>query len=147
MDTTSFQSGGAVKRRQFIRAATAAVLLPAVATPYVPARVSFSQERDYVFFDERFHEARRTVASWRTSGRRIAVQSDITPWKDGLDRITRHHALNLRGVTTDSFLFCLRILAAEHADLDVQVSRLDRDLLQWRMNTTPRTDYGTMRHG
>src|SRR5262249_18662673 len=109
-------------------ATTAVVLLPRGAGVSGP---------DYVFFDERFDRARRAVASW-SAHRLVGVHSDITPvWGSGLDRMTRARPLHLRGVTTESFLFCLKILAGEHANLDIEVSRLDRNLLQWSMTTHP----------
>jgi hypothetical protein len=137
-----------MKRRHFIHAATASVLLPAAATPCVAALASVSQNWDYVFFDERFEKARRLVASWCASDRLIGVQGDITPvWSNGLDRTMHEHPLHLRGMTTESFLFCLRILASEHANLALQVSRFDRNLFRWTMCTTPKPEYGTTRHG
>jgi hypothetical protein len=127
-----------MKRRQFICAATASALLPA-AKLWGAAAATLSSQPAYVFFDERFQNARRAAATWGDSSRLIGVQGDITPlWRNGLDRMTRDHPLHLRGVTTESFLFCLRILAGERARLDMQVSRLDRNLLLWTMTTTPK---------
>jgi hypothetical protein len=118
----------AIRRRHFIQAVTASVLLPACAW----------RRWDYVLFDERFEQARRVAASWSAPNRLIKVRSDVTAfWCGELDRLARHQHLSLRGVTTDSFLFCLRILLAEHANLDVQVSRLDLNLLSWSVHASP----------
>ena len=137
-----------MKRRHFIHAAMASVLLPAAATPCVAALAPVSHNRHYIFFDERFQDARRITASWSASDHLIAVQGDITAvWSKGLDRATREHLLHLRGMTTESFLFCLRILAGEHANVDVEVSRFDRNLFLWTMCTRPKSEYGTTRHG
>jgi hypothetical protein len=137
-----------MKRRHFIHAATVSVLLPAAATPHVAALATISQNWDYVFFDERFQKARRVAASWPASDRLIGVQGDITPvWSNGLKRATREDLLHLRGMTTESFFFCLRILAGEYANLDAQVSRFDRNLFLWTMCTIPKPEYGAIRHG
>ena len=121
------------------------VLLPTIARPCMAALQAAVPRRDYVFFDERFHKARAVAVSWAASDRPIGVQGDITPvWTNELNRMTCDHRLRLRGVTTESFLFCLRILAGERANLEVQVERLDRNLLQWTIHTTPKTNSGTM---
>ncbi len=137
-----------MKRRHFIQGATTSVLLlPVAAAPSVAAMAIVARDWDYAFFDERFENARRVASAWSASARLISVQSDVTPvWSSGLERATRHHLLRLRGITTESFLFCLRILAGEQARLDVQVSRLDRNLLLWTLGTTPKPEYGATRH-
>jgi len=128
-----------MKRRHFLHAATASVLLPSALTPGPAVFACIAPRWDYVFFDERFAAAQRVAASWPASNRPIGVRGDITPfWISGLDSLTRHDPLHLRGVTTDSFQFCLRILLAEHAHLDVQLSRLDANLFSWIMRTTPK---------
>jgi hypothetical protein len=135
-----------MKRRQFIHTAAAAALFSAVAWARMGAGAGAgsAQRRHYVFFDDRFQRARRAAASWSTWNRPIGVQADVTPlWRNGLDRVTREHPFQLHGVTTTSFLFSLKILVAEHASLEIQESRLDRDLLLWTMRTTPKPDYGT----
>jgi len=97
-----------------------------------------SPNDDYTFFDERFQEARRVAASWSGSNS-IPVHGDITTlWNHGLNSATRQRALRLRGVTTESFRFCLAILVSEHANVDLTVTRLDRNLFLWTMHTTPK---------
>ena len=121
-----------MQRRQFIQATTTLVLLPGSAVRSGDATL------DYLFFDGRFARARIAVSAWSAANPPIAVHGDITAvWGSGLERLTRRRPLRIGGVTTDSFLFCLRILASEHANLDVRVSRLDRNLLQWTLNTRP----------
>lgn len=129
-----------MKRRQFIRGAAASVLVPAARElRCFPAVATLPAYRDRVFFDERFEQARRIAASWSASSEPIAVQGDITAvWSDGLDRATCHYPLQMRGVTTESFRFCLAVLVHEHADFDLQASRLGRNLFLWTMNTTPK---------
>ena len=127
-----------MKRRQFIRAATASVFLPAVGKPRdLHVLAQFFPRSDYAFFDERFEKARRLSAGSNDS---IAVQGDVTSlWTETLDRATRQRVLQLKGITTESFRFCLAILVSEHARVDLRVFRLDRNLLVWTMHTTPIT--------
>jgi hypothetical protein len=152
-----------MKRRHFIQAATASVLFTSALKPCVAAVDVILQSRDYVFFDERFPRARRLAASWAAaswgapswaaaSSRLIAVQGDITPFlRNGFDRMTcDRHPVRLRGVTTESFHFCLKVLLGEHAHLEAQVSRLEpgepmghRNLLLWTIHTTAKSEYGT----
>jgi hypothetical protein len=132
-----------MKRRHFIHAAAASLLLPVDLKARGASPAAGSPDLDYAFFDERFCNARRIAASWSASNGPLRVRGDITPlWTNGLDRTTRERPLALRGITTQSFQFCLRVLAAEHAHIDVQSSRIDRDLFLWTMRTTPKYDYG-----
>ena len=138
-----------MKRRHFIRVATACLMLPAAASWVAGTFAYGSRARRYAFFDERFPAALHLLGSSPDSTVRvIPVQSDVTAlWKSGLDRMTRDHVLRLRGVTTQSFLFCLRVLAAEQAHVEEQASRLDRYLFTWTLHTTPRTASLERRHG
>jgi len=134
-----------MRRRHFIRAASVSLLLPATVGSCLASVVT--RGRDCNFFDERFPQARRFAASWPTADTLVAVQGDITPfWKDGLDRLVCDHPLRLRGVTAESFRFCLQTLSSEHASVEAQVSRLDRNLLVWTLFTTPNVNTGT-HHG
>lgn len=126
-------------RRHFLEAATACVLLPAAAGSLAAPLVRGAKELRYAFFDERFQAAIRLSESWSGLGVPIGVQGDVTElWRSELERVSFEQRLYLRGVTTQSFLFCLRILAAEQAQIDARVSRLDRDLFLWSMYTIPR---------
>lgn len=130
-----------MERRHFIRATTASLLLPAVVEPWCPpALAALSPTHDdYAFFDERFETARRLASSWSAATAPISVQGDVTAvWTDGLDRAAPERRLQLRGVTTESFRFCLGVLVGEHAHIGLQVSRLDRNLFLWMMRTTPK---------
>ncbi|MFL6599911.1 MAG: hypothetical protein ACJ8R9_01100 [Steroidobacteraceae bacterium] len=129
-----------MKRRHFIRAATASLLIPvALESLSLHALSALSAYDDYAFFDERFENARRIAATWCGSNGPVAVQGDITQlWSAGLNRATRDRRLQLRGVTTESFRFCLGVLVSEHAEFDLKVSRLDRYLFLWTMQTAPR---------
>jgi hypothetical protein len=136
--------GAPMKRRHFLRAATASVLFPAALRQSRVALAGAARKWDYVFFDERFEIARLLAASGSASNRSIGVRGDITPfWTIELDGMTGNRPLHLCGVTAQSICFCLKILLGERAHLDVQAARLNRDLLLWTMRTTPKTQYGT----
>ena len=130
-----------MQRRQFIHAAMSSLVLPAaVGAQSLPALSALLPDHDYAFFDERFAQAQRLVAGWSAANRVIPVQADITStWTSWLDRTTRERPLTLQGVTTGSFHFCLRVLVNEHAAIDEQVLRLDRNLLVWTMRTQPKS--------
>ena len=131
-----------MQRRHFIRAVTASVLLPVAAGRSGSVLAADGQKWDYAFFDVRFYNARRLAAAWTSHGssRPVGVHSDVTAlWREGLDRLSRDQPLQLRGVTTQSFHFCLQVLLSEHANLDVQASRLDTNLFLWTMRTIPKT--------
>jgi hypothetical protein len=126
-----------IKRRHFV-GGWGATLLAALEWSSLSAFAATPPHGDYAFFDERFEKARRMAASWAASIGPVAVQGDITPWINVLDRAPRERPLQLRGVTTESFRFCAAILVGDHAHLDLQFSRLDQDLVLWTMRTTPK---------
>lgn len=126
-----------IKRRHFV-GGSAASLLAVLEWPSLPALAASPPHGDYAFFDERFEKARRIAASWPTSLGPVAVQGDITPWSDVLARAPRDRVLYLRGVTTESFRFCAAVLVGDRSHLELQVSRIDQDLVLWSMSTTPK---------
>ena len=137
-----------MQRRRFIHATAASLLFPVAVKSRAVGLAAVAQYPDYLFFDERFYRARRLAASWTASRQVIGVQSDITTlWTKHLERDTSRRLLHLRGITTESFLFCLRILAEEHANLDLEVKRLDRNLLLWTISATPKSLTAEDRHG
>jgi hypothetical protein len=128
-----------INRRHFIGGSVASTF--AATTLDWPSRSAIAAplpQSDFAFFDERFEKARRIAATWQPSNGSVAVQGDITPWSDVLDRASRERPLQLRGVTTESFRFCAAILVGERAQVDLQVSRIDQDLVLWTMRTTPK---------
>jgi hypothetical protein len=134
-----------MQRRQFIRAASVCLLLPATISPGLSSMGT--QRRSYGFFDDRFPNARRFAAAWPGSVAAVAVQGDVTTfWQEGLERLVGTQPLRLHGVTTESFRFCLHTLMREHAGVETLVSRLDRNLLVWTMTTTPNANAG-IHHG
>ena len=121
------------------------VALPYALRPCVAAIAPAAAVPDYIFFDDRFARAQRLAASWSVAEKMVAVQGDVTPvWTDAVDHLTRAGRLGLRGVTTDSFRFCLKILLEEHSDLDLEVSRLDQNLFVWAISATLKPNTGTL---
>ena len=99
---------------------------------------------DYVFFDERFAEARRLAREMAGVTAALPVQGDVTGvWTRELARASIATPLALTGVTTESFLFCLRILLADQGRVDAQVSRIGRDLHLWTLRTDNHSKHGT----
>jgi hypothetical protein len=127
-----------MRRRHFIGGSAAFLLIPLAAEWRSRAALAAPAAGAYAFFDERFDRARRIAASWPSTMGPVAVRGDITRWLPALHHAARERALQVHGVTTESFRFCLSILVGEHADSRWQVARLDRDLLQWTLRTTPK---------
>jgi hypothetical protein len=127
----------AVNRRHFI-GGSAATLLASAALGWPQLSALAASRGDYAFFDDRFEMARRIAAAWPAASQSIAVRNDITAWRDLLDHAPRERALLLRGVTTESFRFCAAILLGESAQVEVQTTRVDQNLVLWAMCTTPR---------
>jgi hypothetical protein len=137
----------AMKRRSFVQAGMSALLLPGAVM--IPASVGVARlsalDEDHFFFDERFAEARRLARELRGRATPIPVQGDVTPvWIGGLDRASLSAPMTLGGVTTESFHFCLKILLGDHARVDTQVRRVDRDLHLWTMRTDNQFNSGTV---
>ena len=88
--------------------------------------------RDYLFFfDERFAEARRLADEMCGATEPTPVQSDITAiWTDGLGRAGLTAPMTIKGVTTESFYFCLKILLADHAEETEQGSPEQEEMQQ-----------------
>ena len=131
-----------------ILAATSALFIPkAVTVAHASASATRSPDPDYFFCDERFAKARQMAAELSGCTALTAVQGDITElWNSHLGRASRLSSLHMRGVTTESFYFCLKIMMGEHAHLNAQVTRVDRDLFLWTMRTGLQTAT-ELRHG
>jgi len=134
-----------VKRRHFVQAGTWSLFLPSVViSASADARSSDGLAWDYFFFDERFPEARRLAAEWFGITQPTPVLSDVTPiWTGELGRASLTSPLALKGVTTESFYFCLKILLGDQARVAAQVKRVDRDLHLWTMHTDNYPNNGT----
>ena len=137
-----------MNRRGLILAATSALFIPkAVMIAHASASATKSPGPDYFFCDERFAKARRLAAELSGCTVLTQVQGDITElWNSYLGHASRQSSLHMRGVTTESFYFCLKIMIGERAHLNAQVSRVDRDLFLWTMRTGLQTAT-ELRHG
>lgn len=122
-----------MNRRNFIRAA--ALLIPGAFAGRIDAATA-ERAPDYFFYDERFQQARQLASDLSGSSAPTPVQSDVTNvWNAFLNRACRESPLTMRGVTTESFHFCLKIMAGERVRVDTQIVRLDRDLYLWTLRT------------
>jgi hypothetical protein len=132
-----------MKRRHFIQAAVSSVIIPHAlvqADPWANARsiVTAPQwewgDADWFFHDARFPLARHLAMELSGSTALTPVQGDITDiWNAGLGRTCGQSRLTLHGVTTESFHFCLKIMASEQSFMETRVSRIDRDLFLWQI--------------
>ena len=126
-----------MNRRGLILAATSALFIPKVVmVAHASASATKSSGPDFFFCDERFAKARRLAAELSGCTALTPVQGDITElWNSNLGRASRQSSLHMRGVTTESFYFCLKIMIGEHARLNAQVTRVDQDLFLWTMRS------------
>jgi hypothetical protein len=140
-----------MKRRHFIQAAVSSVIIPhahALALVHADERANhWANARsivtaphwewggaDWFFYDHRFPLARQLAMRLSGSTGLTPVQGDITDiWNAGLGRACRQSTPRLHGVTTESFHFCLEIMACEQGHVETRVSRIDRDLFLWQI--------------
>jgi hypothetical protein len=140
-----------MKRRYFIQAAVSSVIIPHAlahadpwanpwANPRANAQISAAAPQwewgnaDWFFYDGRFPLARQLAMELSGSTGLTPVQGDITDiWNAGLGRTCGQSRLTLHGVTTESFHFCLKIMAGELSSVETRVSRIDRDLFLWQI--------------
>jgi hypothetical protein len=134
-----------MNRRQFVQAGASSLLLSAaVAASADPRRRGRAARESFFFFDERFAEARRLAGELAGLAEWTPVQADVTSlWTGTLTRASLAAPLALRGVTTESFYFCLKVLLADQCRVDAQVRRIDRDLHLWTIRTNNHTNNGT----
>jgi len=122
-----------INRRHFLQAAAAAPFIPHGIAVAGAADSTF----DSFFYDERFDEARRLAAQAAGRGTLTPVRGDVTElWNAELDRASSRSALTLRGVTTESFHFCLKIMLSSKTRIETTVTRVDRDLFRWVIRTS-----------
>jgi hypothetical protein len=135
-----------MNRRHFVQAGVSSLLLPNAVIAVCPdARSRGWPAWDYFFFDERFADARQLAGELSGATEPTPVQSDITPiWTGGLGRASLAAPMTMKGVTTESFHFCLKILLSDQVRVDAQVNRIDRDLYLWTMRTDNHFKYGTV---
>jgi DICT domain-containing protein len=135
-----------MNRRRFVQAGMSTLLVPgAMPAVAVDAPGQAGPAWDYFFFDERFLQARRLAEALSGATDPTPVVGDVTGiWTGELGRASLMAPLAMQGITTESFHFCLKVLLAEQARVETQVSRIDRDLHFWTMRTSNHSRRGTV---
>jgi hypothetical protein len=125
-----------MNRRHFLHAALSTLFIPR-GMPAAPAAAPDAMPPpDYFFYDDRFIEARRLAGRLSAPERLTPVQGDMTGvWNAGLDRACARSPLTLQGVTTESFYFCLKIMAASTTGIETSAARVGRDLFLWTIHS------------
>ncbi len=100
-----------------------------------------------IFYDERFVQARvianRLAGQFADKSALTPVNGDLTaPWVGELVSTASQGSLSLRGVTTESFYFCLKTLLQSHSVTATHIERADRDLHAWEITTGVTTKDG-----
>ena len=130
-----------MNRRRFLRTASTTLLLPLHAA--FAASQAGNPDTDFFFYDERFAAAGNLAMALSGGCETVPVQSDMTDiWRAGLKRAALQGHLVLRGVTTESFHFCLRTMLADGARVESQISRVDRDLHLWTIRSETTNNKG-----
>jgi len=133
-----------LSRRTFLAGATAAAA--GVALPPQTVAAALGRPADYVFLDPRFGLA-RTDSFLAAPLAPILVNADVTPvWNSLLSHARFNEPLSLRGATTESFYFCLRVLLQEHAQIETGVHRAPGDSYWWYANVVAPKP-GRLNHG
>jgi len=134
-----------MNRRLFVQAGASSLFIGnamIAASADAPGRDRFAW--DYFFFDQRFAAARRVAGELSGTTEPTPVDGDVTDiWTGKLGRASLTAPLTMKGVTTDSFYFCLKILLADQSRVEAQVSRIGQDLYLWTMHTNNHKN-GTM---
>ena len=130
-----------MNRRRFLQAASTALLLP-FHEAFAASRTRQSHA-DYFFYDTRFGLDAARAETLSASAQIIGVQSDVTGiWKGVLSLACRQGPVVMRGVTTESFHFCLRTMLADSARVESRISRVGRDLHEWTIHSRPPNSTG-----
>ncbi len=125
-----------MKRRNFLKTSASTLLAaPVLSTASFAAAAPGARAADRFFYDERFPAAREFAS--RSGGvSPTPVRSDVTElWTGELNAQSRQTPLTLRGVTTESFYFCLTTLLQSQASVEAQIQRVDKDLYAWTIDT------------
>lgn len=135
-----------MKRRLFLQSSVSSALI----APSLARANSYQHDAgvtDRIFYDERFTEARvianRLAGQFADKGVLAPVNGDLTaPWVAELVSFATQGSLSLRGVTTESFYFCLKTLLQSHGVTATQIERVGRDLHAWEITTGVTTKDG-----
>ena len=127
-----------MKRRLFLKLSLfAAVAAQASRSAFASVLGDGAARPDRFFYDERFGDARGIASRLDAGASLIPVQSDITAlWTGELKELSRQRPLSLRGVTTESFHFCLMRLLQSEAQVETRIRRVGKDLYAWSIRTT-----------
>jgi len=128
-----------MKRRLFLQSSVSSALAaPAIARASEHHHNTVAARR--IYFDERFAEASalasRLAGHYADLNALTPVNGDVTaPWVKELGRASARGPLSLRGVTTESFYFCLKTLLQTRGLSVARIERVDRDLHAWEIRT------------
>jgi len=121
-----------MKRRIFIGSSLVPLFLPDLA---LAEHLLGSENAGNLYFDARFPTARDIAESLVQSGHWQAVQGDITPiWNSTLKSESKNRTVDVAGVTTESFYFCLQHMLQQSHHVTLSATRIDQDLYAWTLN-------------
>jgi hypothetical protein len=122
-------------RRELISASLSAILLPQGMFAFTA--VEPAAGASFVFFDEHYALAASLAQAAPPYSSKIPVGADVTGvWNSSLKLARRDLPLELLGITTDSFRFCLQRLLQSHCYTSTNVERVSQDLYAWSIITT-----------
>jgi len=133
-----------MNRRFFIKSTFASLIIPSGFSFAADLlKKTDSKPSDYIFYDERFFEARQIAGKLSNTSPMIPVRGDITEiWNSGLNCACTQSHLMMRGVTTESFYFCLKVMVGSIAGMESQVIRINRDLFLWNIQSINKLNSG-----
>jgi len=92
---------------------------------------------DYFFYDDRFIKAQLLARKFSDIDKLTPVQGDITYiWNTELRYQCNHSPFLLKGVTAESFYFCLNGMVGPIGKIESQIRRIDRDLFFWEIHSS-----------
>jgi hypothetical protein len=127
-----------MKRRSFLKFSLFAAIATQTSRSAVASALDPSARYpDKFFYDDRFGDAQAMSGRLDRSATLTPVQGDVTKvWTDDLKRLSQQRSLTLRGVTTESFHFCLTRLLRSHARVETRIRRVGKDLYAWSITST-----------
>jgi len=130
-----------MKRRLFLKTTLASAAANGLLTTHAGATAGAANEapQGRVFFDPRFRDAKNLAAKFFSTGAATPVNSDVTAlWVSELNGLSRLAPLSLKGVTTESFYFCLKTLLESRGAVDARIERAGRDIYVWSIRSAPK---------
>ncbi|WP_428408870.1 hypothetical protein [Hyphococcus sp.] len=124
-----------MKRRLFLQSSVSSIVAaPALAHTGSQGGVNASGS---FFYDTRFDEARGIARSVSPFGSLTPVNGDLSAeWVKEVIHAAAKSPQTFRGVTTESFYFCLRTLLQPRRIASAHIERVGRDLYAWEIRTT-----------